>query len=169
MTEPDPTPPDGLDEAPDPPGGSAPMIEAPPSRIPLVDLIGTVALVLVIAASGIAESSATDVALLIVSAVLLIGGCIAFGIGFLRAVGRSRYEEIDLAGLFYLTGTVAPPVRTRLWRLLIVQIAAAVIGLWVNQPPFGTMAVVWGFGLMAMYGGLHGRFPVRPSQRGRRN
>lgn len=161
-----PPPPDEHRPAPEvADGATQPAIEAPPSVIPAVDLVGTVALVLAIAAAGLFPGAGTDYLLLAVSAVLFLGGCVAFTAGFVRAVGRSRYEDIHLAGLFYLTGTVAPAVRTRLWRLWIAQIVVACVGLAVTDPPFGTMAPVWGIGLMALYGGRYGRFRSRPTTR----
>jgi hypothetical protein len=85
----------------------------------------------------------------------------AFAIGFLRAVGRSRYEVIDLAGLFYLTGAPPSPVRKAFLRLWFAQMAIAVAAVIVSRPPFAVMAPVWGIGLITWWASLHATFPPR--------
>ena len=158
---PDPAVPDPA--VPDPPG--------PPVGLGILraDIAGTIALVVAVVADAVVPSRVTDVVLLAVAAVLFLGGTGIFFAGFLRAVGRSRYEIIDLAGLFYLTGTAPPRVRTPLLRLWFVQIAVAVISLGVNHPPFGAMAPLWGIGLLTLWGARHGTFPPQPAdpRRGR--
>jgi hypothetical protein len=82
-------------------------------------------------------------------------------VGFVRAAGRSRTEVVDLAGLFYLTGSGPPQARRPLLGLWFAQIAVAVASVFTLQPPFGVMAPVWGIGVIALWGSRHGRFPAR--------
>ncbi len=153
--------------APEPLSAEGPL---PPTRfgemagggIVRLDAVGTAVLVLVTIVASFWEGTATDLLNLVVSGALFLGGCAAFTVGFFRAVGRSRTEVVDLAGLFYLTGS-APRVARRsllgLWFLQITTAAASVVAV---QPPFGVMAPVWGIGLLAVWGSRHGSFPVRP-------
>lgn len=106
---------------------------------------------------------AADVVALIVALGLFAGGTVAFGAGLVRAAGRSRTEELHLAGVFFLDGA---PRRTR--RLLLGSLAAEVVvafvtaGLRPNTSlAFGILAPVWGQGLAGLWGAGNGRFPPR--------
>lgn len=123
--------------------------------------IGTGALLLATLAASVAESRATDLVNLVVSAALFLGGSGAFIAGFLVAVGRSREEEVDLAGLFYLTGTAPRRPRALLLGLWFAQIAIATVSVATVEPPFGVMAPLWGIGLLTLWGARHGTFPPR--------
>ncbi len=127
-----------------------------------LNAVGTAALVLATGLASFWESSATDLVNLVVSGVLFLGGCVAFTMGFLSAVGRSRTEVVDLAGLFYLTGSAPRVARRSMLGLLFLQIAVAAASVIAVRPPFGVMAPVWGFGLLAVWGARHGSFPARP-------
>ncbi|MEZ5205220.1 MAG: hypothetical protein R2701_12820 [Acidimicrobiales bacterium] len=98
---------------------------------------------------------------LVVAGILFVGGTVAWSIGFVRAAGRSREEQIDLAGLFYLTGSA--PKEARRWFLgcWYAQIAIALGAIAVSRPPFGVMAPVWGIGLITWWASRHATFPPR--------
>jgi hypothetical protein len=136
----------------------------PRSRLILVDAAGTLALVVVTALASFATSGTTGALNLAVSGLLFLGGSAAFTAGFLVAVGRSRTEEIHLAGLFYLTGTAPRQVRRAVLGLWFVQIATATISVTTVSPPWGVMAPVWGIGLATLWSARHGRFPARGAQ-----
>ncbi len=127
----------------------------------LADLAGTVALALVTVLLALSDADAVVLLGLAVAGVLFVGGCVAWGIGFLRAVGRSRTEQVDLAGLFYLTGSAPEQARTWFLRTWFAQIAIAVAAVAVSRPPFGVMAPVWGIGLITWWGSRHATFPPR--------
>lgn len=132
----------------------------------IADLVGTAALLLVSVALAFSSSDAVVIAGLIVAATLFVGGSVAWTIGFVRAAGRSRYEELDLAGLFYLTGSA--PAQARRWFMgcWYAQIAIAVAAIAVSRPPFGVMAPVWGVGLVTWWASRHGTFASRQSGSG---
>ncbi len=132
-------------------------------RDPIVraDAAGTLALVVVTAGASVVDGGAASAANLVVSTLLFLGGCVAFGVGFVKAAGRSRTEAIDLAGLFYLTGSAPREVRRVMLGLWFVQIAAATVSVVTVRPPFGVMAPVWGIGLLTLWSGYHGAFPKR--------
>jgi hypothetical protein len=98
--------------------------------------------------------------------------CVLFAIGtgamlwaFALGVSRSRTEEVDVLGLFFLAGDVAPvDVRRRLRLALAVQVVAVVAAAAVRPftpVAFGVLAPMFGLGMMGMWGGRYGTFPPR--------
>jgi hypothetical protein len=148
---------------PDPEGATAEPLEGPLLGWGIVrsDAVGTGALLVATVAASVAESNATDLLNLAVSGVLFVGGCVAFALGFVRAAGRSRTEVVDLAGLFYLTGSAPQQVRRILLGLWFAQIAIATVSVITVQPPFGVMAPVWGIGILTLWSSRHATFPPR--------
>lgn len=136
-----------------------PDIEGRPLLV--ADLAGTAALLVVTILLALSDADAVVVLGLVVAGLLFVGGTIAWGIGFVRAAGRSREEQIDLAGLFYLTGSA--PIEARRWFLgcWYAQIAIAVAAIAVSRPPFAVMAPVWGIGLITWWASRHATFPPR--------
>ncbi|CAN5644617.1 hypothetical protein BH10ACT1_BH10ACT1_41690 [soil metagenome] len=140
----------------------SPWSTAPGAAILKVDLAGTVALLLVTVLASAWETKLTDIANLAVSGFLFLGGCVAFALGFVPAANRSRTELVDLAGLFYLTGSAPRAVRRVLLGLWFAQIAIAAASVIAVRPPFGVMAPVWGIGLLPLWAARHAVFPPRP-------
>lgn len=130
------------------------------------DIVGTAALAVVSVVTGVVADNATEVASLVVAGALFLGGCVAFALGFWRALGRSRTEVVDLAGIFWLTGSAPADVARRLRGLLVVQSLVAVASVAAVRPPFGVMAPVWGIGLITLWASRHATFPARPGVRG---
>lgn len=128
----------------------------------VVDAVGTAALVLAVLVASLWSTSTTELAYLAVSLVLFFGGSLAFVVGFLTAVGRSRTEVVDMAGLFYLTGTAPRVVRRAMLGLWFLQIAVVAASL-ATAPAFGVVAVLWGIGLLPLWGARHGEFRPRPA------
>ena len=127
----------------------------------VVDAVGTAALALVTVVSAASDADAVQILNLVVAGVLFLGGCVGFGVGFLRAVGRSRTETVDLAGLFYLTASAPKAARRAFLGLWFAQIAIAVIAIPLTKPPFAVMAPVWGIGLITWWASAHATFPPR--------
>lgn len=127
----------------------------------VLDAAGTAVLALATVLAAASSADAVQLVNLAVSGVLCIGGCIGFTVGFLRAVGRSRTETVDLAALFYLTGSA--PVEVRRWflGLWFAQIAIAVVATPLTHPPFAWMATVWGIGVITWWAGSNATFPPR--------
>lgn len=115
------------------------------------------------AALGWWREGAADTAAQVVAVVLFGLGVALFGFAFLIGVGRSRTEELSVAGLFLLAG--APrPIRAGLLGILAVQTIAAV--LFASLRPFTVAAFailvpMFGLGCAAMWGARHGTFPTR--------
>lgn len=94
-------------------------------------------------------------------------GVVLWLVGFWRAVGRSREEEITLSGLFFLVGTAPRPVQVQLLGSLVVAVAVA--GATATAAPFGVMEPVLPLALTELWGARHGVFPARAAaQSGKR-
>lgn len=125
-------------------------------------LVGTAGFALT---AGLAAARpAAAPAALAVAGVLFVGGAVAFAAALVRAAGRSRTEQLHLAGVFLLDG--APPrARRLLLGSLAVEVAVA-FATAAARPntslAFGILAPVWGQGLAGLWGARHGRFPPRP-------
>lgn len=130
-------------------------------RLLVADVVGTIAFALVTVVAALSDADAVQLANLAVAGLLFVGGCVGFGIGFLRAAGRSRDEVIDLAGLFYLTGSAPDEARRPFLGAWFAQIAVATAAIFVTSPPFGVMAPVWGIGLITWWASAHATFPPR--------
>jgi len=104
-----------------------------------------------------------DVVALGVALALFAGGTVAFVAGLVRAAGRSRREEVNLAGLFFLEGAPRTVRRLVLGSLAgEVVVAFTTAGIRPNTSlAFGILAPVWGQGLAALWGARHNSFPPR--------
>jgi hypothetical protein len=96
---------------------------------------------------------------------LFLVGSAAFLWAYAVAIGRSRYEEVTMGGVFFLGGDAAPArvARTLRWALAAQVVVAVAVA---SARPFTSLAAtvlvpVLGLGLMALWGARHGRFPAR--------
>jgi nitrogen fixation-related uncharacterized protein len=100
-----------------------------------------------------------------VDLVLFAVGCAAFLWAYAVAIGRSRYDDLTMAGVFFLADRVAPARVTRSFRVLLaVQVVVAVATAAVRPftaLAFGVLVPVLGLGLMALWGARHGMFRPR--------
>lgn len=106
-----------------------------------------------------------------VSLVLFVVGMVVFLAAFARAVGRSRGETIAVTELFFLVGPVSNRVRWHLLGSLAVQVvvalAAAIVRIY-TPTAFGTLAPVYGLGLVGMWSSRYGVFAPRIVSQGPR-
>ena len=133
-------------------------------------VVGTVAFAAT--ATLAANVASADVVALAVALGLFLAGSMAFVGAYVAAVGRSRREEIDLAGLFFLSGSAPRRVRRILLACLAAQVVAAFATAAVRPNTslaFGVLAPVYGLGLQALWAARHGSFTARrpPSDRRR--
>jgi len=159
----------GPDEPVAPAGdGVRPGRKGPGARLLKASWAGTAVFV---ATAGLAAAApAADLAALVVALALFVAGTAAFAAALLRAVSRSRHEELTMGGLFFLEG--APkPVRCQYFASLTIEVVVAFVtaGLRPNSSlAFGILAPVWGEGVAALWAARHGTFPPRrpPSRPG---
>ena len=106
------------------------------------------------------------------SVVAFVAGCAAFVWSYGIAVGRSRTEELSVAGLWFLSGSAPAAVRRRLLAALVLQSVIAVAAA-AARPftavAFGVLFPMLGLGLVGLWGARFGEFPERDDARGRRS
>lgn len=98
-------------------------------------------------------------------------GVVAFLWGYWTAVQRSRADEISVAGMYFLLGSVAPSqVAHRMNGLLgaqvIIGLATALArpstdGKAGSTLAFGILVPMLGLGLNGLWASVHGAFPPR--------
>lgn len=158
---------------PDAGDGCRPVVPPPDvgagEAIVRFDVVATVAFVVVSALAAALPDPLEYVAVPL-DLVLFLVGCGAFLWAYAVAVGRSRYESLTMAGVFFPGAEVAPPRVVRRLRLALgVQIVAAVVVAAVRPftaLAFGILVPMLGLGLMALWGARHGRFPPRSDDDG---
>ncbi len=94
--------------------------------------------------------------------VMLLLGSVIFAWAFLVAVERSRTEQIDVVGLFFLVGCA--PRRVQVTMLASVAVQTVVpLAVAIARPftAFAVLAPVWSLGLAGLWGARHGTFPPR--------
>jgi hypothetical protein len=133
-------------------------------RILRFDIYATVAFA-VVSLLEAAVPEPTVVLSLPLDLVLFVVGCGAFMWAYAVAVGRSRYEELTMGGVFYPGTDVAPARAVRVLRLcllaqVVVAVAAAALRPF-SPAAFAVLVPMLGLGLMALYGARHGRFPAK--------
>jgi len=99
-----------------------------------------------------------------VAVALFVVGCIVFLRSLVLAAGRSRTESIDVTGLYFLTGDVAPAVRGHLLGSLVVEATVAFTTAAVRPYTIlaaGVLAPVYGLGLCGLWAARFGKFPPR--------
>lgn len=135
--------------------------------------VGT-AVLAVTAVAGAVAPRALGVPALVVALVLSVGGTGAFMWAFAVAIGRSRTEDVTLFGVYGLSGSTPAPVKARLFGSLAAEAAVAVATAGVRlytTLSFGILAVMWGLGMVGLWGAVHGAYPPRqpdPSRPNRR-
>ena len=116
--------------------------------------------------AAISSSSSLRVVAVVVALVLFAAGMIVFLIAYLRAIGRSRYEVVSVAGVYLMTGGVAPTrVRRSLYGALVAQIVVALVTASVRpytSLAFGVLVPLLGLALCGLWSARHGDFPRRP-------
>jgi len=132
-------------------------------RVLLVSRVGTVVFVLTAVAAAI-HPDGLDVVSMAVAIVLGVAGCAAFARAFVLMAARSRYEELSVAGVYFLLGSAPRAVQVRLLGDLAAQV---VVGLATASArpysplAFGVLVPVFGLGMCGLWGTTAGRFPPR--------
>lgn len=128
------------------------------------------------------DARPAQVAMAVVSMGLFAVGAFVGLAAYIRALERSRIDEIGVANLYLLTGSTAPAAVKRTMTVALalqvaVGLAGAIIGALglsgdeVNTLAFGILVPMFGIGLNGLWAVRHGRFaprldkPVQPSRR----
>jgi hypothetical protein len=123
---------------------------------------GTAAFV-VVAAVAVAVDGARGVAVAL-DLTLFLAGTVVFVVALARAIGRSRHEQLDLPGLFFLSGSAPPVVRRHLLASAAVEVVAALVTAGLRPYTglaFGILVPVYGLGLAGLWGATRGTYEAR--------
>ncbi len=108
-------------------------------------------------------------ALVAVFAVLFFGGALGCLVAFLIAIGRSRYEEVHLAGAFFLADKVIDPETRKLaYLMLLAQTIVGVVAASLapfTPVAFSVLVPLAGMSIVALLGSMCGAFSPKPGVR----
>ena len=101
---------------------------------------------------------------IIVSLALFTMGAVAMLMAFFVAVERSRTQTIAVGGLYFGAGSTPRVIRGHLLGAASIQLAVGITTASIRPftvVAFGTLAPVFGLGLMGLWTARHGQFPER--------
>jgi hypothetical protein len=144
----------------------------PGDRIIGANAVGTALFVVTATLAAVLFTTALQWLGAITALALFAVGVFCFLWAYVRAVQRSRTDEITVTSLYLLAGSPTPaPVRRRMLALLAVQVitASATTFARLEGPdgdPGSSLAVgflvpMLGFGLNGLWAAYHGAFPPR--------
>lgn len=132
----------------------------PVSTLRRMDLTVTVAQAIAITIAFFGSDAVRNVVAVGCSVVFVVGAGL-FGWAFLIAAGRSRLEELTVAGAFFLAGSVDIGDRRWAYGNLLAQTIIGVVGgsadLYTTMA-FGILVPMFGLGVIAFLGSAHGAF-----------
>jgi hypothetical protein len=151
------------------------VIDRPPiagDRIIRADVAGTALFVVTATLAAALFTTALQWLGAITALVLFAAGVFCFLWAYVRAVQRSRTDEITVTSLYLLAGPPTPPaVKRRMLALLAVQVVTATATTFArlegpDGDPGSSLAVgflvpMLGFGLNGLWAAYHGAFPPR--------
>ncbi len=101
-------------------------------------------------------------ALVAVFGVLFFGGALGCLVAFLVAIGRSRYEQVHLAGAFFLADKVIEPkTRKMAYLMLLAQTLIGVVAASLapfTPVAFSVLVPLAGMAVVALLGSMCGTF-----------
>ena len=125
----------------------------------------------VFAAGAVAFPDTLAVPYAAVGLLYFVAGFAAFIWSYAVAVGRSRTDELSVAGIYFLTGSAPSAVKRRLLGAVAAQSVIAVAAA-AARPftavAFGVLAPLLALGLTGLWGARYGTFRQRDDARGRR-
>jgi hypothetical protein len=151
------------------------MNDGPPTargaRIVRVAWWGTGLFAVTAVAGAVSDGIARDVAAVV--AVGLFGvGIVLFFVAYARAVSRSRFDAVNVGGVYLLLGTAPRAVQLRLTGALALQLVVAVVTAAATASvrpftplAFGLLVPMFGLACCGMWGAYHGAFPARTDPR----
>jgi hypothetical protein len=107
-----------------------------------------------------------------VAFVLFGVGIVTFFGAYAKAVSRSRFDNISVAGLYLMLGSTPRPIQLRLLGCLALQIVVAVVTALAtaSERPFtplafGLLVPMFGLACCGLWAAAHGVFPARQDPR----
>ena len=136
----------------------------PDDRIVRAAFVGTGVFLVTAVLAAATNADAIVVVAVIVDVVLFLIGCAAFLITLLRAAGRSRTDELSVAGIWWLTGSAPSDIRRQLLGAFGVEVVVALVTASVRPftgLAFGILVPMYGLGLVGLWAARRGSFPRR--------
>lgn len=96
--------------------------------------------------------------------VVFVAGAALFSWAFTIAAGRSRLEDVTVAGAFFLAGAIEKEDRRWAYGLLLGQTLIGIAGAAADPyttMAFGILVPMFGLGVIAFLGSAHGAFRQR--------
>jgi hypothetical protein len=153
------------------------MSSRPGAVIVRADVVGTVVFGASAVVAAVVFSGAAKVQGVVVALALFAVGVFTFLWGYWTAVQRSRYEQIAVSQVYFLTGGVVGRAERR--TMMLAFVAQCVIGLVtaLSRPStpdvggsttgstlaFGILVPMFGLGLNGLLAARHGTFAERPN------
>jgi|EndMetStandDraft_3_1072993.scaffolds.fasta_scaffold311329_2 hypothetical protein len=132
---------------------------------------GTGVFVATAVAGALSEGVLRSVAA-VVAFVLFAVGIVLFFAAYARAVSRSRFDAVNVGGVYLLLGTAPGAVQLRLLGALALQlvVAVATAAATASVRPFtplafGLLVPMFGLACCGLWGAYHGAFPARTDPR----
>lgn len=91
-------------------------------------------------------------------------GCVAFLWAYFAALERSRSEELDVVGIYFLSGSAPKAVRLSLLGSVLAQLAIALLTASLRpftSVAFGILVPMYGLGVAGLWGARFGTYPPR--------
>jgi hypothetical protein len=136
-----------------------------------LSLAGTALFTVTAVAGAISEGFLRNTAAVVAFALFAVGIVAFFG-AYARAVSRSRFETISVAGLYLMMGSTPRPVQIRLLGSLAVEVVVAVITSVATASvrpftplAFGFLVPMFGLACCGLWAAYHGVFPDRREPR----
>jgi hypothetical protein len=139
-------------------------LAAPDDPIVRASYIGTAVFVVVAVLAAATNADPIVVLAVLVDLALFVLGCAAFVLTLVRAAGRSRTDELSVAGIWWLTGSAPAPVRRQLLGAFGVEVVAALVTASVRPftgLAFGILVPTYGLGLVGLWAVRLGKFGPR--------
>lgn len=121
--------------------------------------------------AAIGDTRSLRIATAVLDVVLFVVGCVLFLVALYVGAQRSRERVITMSGLWFLSGSAPPRVRTVLLANVAVQTVVAFVGASIrfgSSLAFGILVPTLGIALCGLWGARHGMFPERPGAPERR-
>ena len=140
-------------------------LKLPVPRLRQLSLIVTGAQLLAMTVAFVSSDGVRNIVAVGCSVVFVVGAAL-FSWAFTIAAGRSRTEEMTVAGAFFLAGSVGKPDRRWAFGFLtaqtIIGFVAAAADPYTTMA-FGVLVPMFGLGVIAFLGSAHGAFHPRKS------
>jgi hypothetical protein len=136
-----------------------------------LSLAGTALFTITAIAGAISDGVLRNIAAVVAFA-LFAAGIVAFFAAYARAVSRSRFDTISVAGLYLMLGSTPRPVQFRMLGSLAVEVVVAVatsVATASVRPftplAFGLLVPMFGLACCGLWAAYHGVFPARRDPR----